>query len=74
MPTFFIAEYETTSTAITWALFALAQAPNVQHKLRQELRSIPTNIPTMDQLQSLPYLENVVREVLRLYPAGASVP
>jgi hypothetical protein len=27
----------------------------------------------MEQLNSLPYLENVVREILRLYPPGPSV-
>jgi cytochrome P450 len=66
VPTFFVAGHETTSTASTWTLFALSQAPDVQKKLREELRTLPSN-PTMDQLNSLPYLENVVREVLRLH-------
>jgi len=34
VPTFLVAGHETTSTATTWALFALTQAPEVQTKLR----------------------------------------
>ena len=58
------------STAVSWALFAFACHPTVQTKLRAELRtSCPAtaNSPTMEQLNSLPYLESVVREILRLY-------
>jgi cytochrome P450 len=66
VPTFFVAGHETTSTAVTWALYALSQAPDVQSKLREELRVAPSH-PTMNELNALPYLENVLREVLRLY-------
>jgi cytochrome P450 len=45
----------------------LACHPSVQDKLRAELRTCPTDSPTMEQLNSLPYLEGVVREALRLY-------
>jgi cytochrome P450 len=67
VPTFLLAGHETTSTAVSWALFAFACHPTVQAKLRAELRTCPTDSPTMDQLNSLPYLESVVREALRLY-------
>ena len=39
----------------------------MQTKLRAELMTISTDGPTMDELNSLPYLDNVVREALRLY-------
>ena len=55
------------STAVSWTLFAFACHPTVQAKLRAELRTCTTDMPTMDQLNSLPYLESVVREALRLY-------
>ena len=55
------------STAIAWALFALSCNPAVQMTLCAELRTCPTDMPTTDQLNALPYLEGVVREVLRLY-------
>ncbi|KAH9005440.1 cytochrome P450 [Lactarius hatsudake] len=66
LPTFLIAGHETSSTAIACALFALSYHPVVQTTLRAELRTFPTDMPTMDQLNALPYLEGVVREVLRL--------
>ncbi|KAJ7111767.1 cytochrome P450 [Mycena epipterygia] len=51
IPTFFVAGNETTRLM----------------KLREELLSMPTDNPTMDELNSLPYLDWVVRESLRLY-------
>ncbi|KAH9169230.1 cytochrome P450 [Lactarius sanguifluus] len=73
LPTFLLAGHETSSTAIAWALFALSYHPAVQITLRAELRTCPTDMPTMDQLNALPYLEGVVREVLRLYaPVSAT--
>ncbi|KAF8331809.1 cytochrome P450 [Amanita rubescens] len=63
IPTFFVAGHETTSVA----LFALTQRVDVQEKLRVELLSVPTDNPTMDELNALPYLDKVVREVMRLY-------
>ncbi|KAI0250884.1 cytochrome P450 [Lactifluus subvellereus] len=67
VPTFLLAGHETTSTAVAWTLFALSCHPAVQAALRAELRTCPTDSPTMEQLNSLPYLEGVVRESLRLY-------
>ncbi|KAF9036828.1 cytochrome P450 [Panaeolus papilionaceus] len=67
VPTFLVAGHETTSTATTWALYALTQSPEVQDKLREELIAVSTDTPTMDELNSLSYLDSVVREVLRLY-------
>lgn len=73
VPTFLIAGHETTSTETMWALFALAQAPVVQQKLRAELRGVPTDSPDMDELNALPYLDMVVRETLRLHAAVNAV-
>lgn len=55
------------STATTWALFALTQNMEVQRKLRNELLAFPSDRPTMDDLNSFPYLDFVVRETLRLH-------
>ncbi|KAF9484969.1 cytochrome P450 [Pholiota conissans] len=68
VPTFLVAGHETTSTATTWALFALSQNLQAQAKLRGELLSVGTDNPTMDELNALPYLDAVVRETLRVYP------
>ncbi|KAF7304539.1 hypothetical protein HMN09_00856600 [Mycena chlorophos] len=67
VPTFLVAGHETTSTALTWALYALTQHPHIQARLREELLSVATDTPTMDELNALPFLECFVREVLRLY-------
>ncbi|KAI0652715.1 cytochrome P450 [Trametes meyenii] len=64
---FLLAGHETTSTATTWALYALSQKHDVQQKLRDELLSVSVDNPTMDELMELPYLDNVVRETLRLH-------
>ncbi|KAK0438187.1 cytochrome P450 [Desarmillaria tabescens] len=67
VPTFLVAGHETTSTATTWALFALTQSPDTQIKLRDELLRVDTDTPTMDELNALPYLDWVVRETLRVH-------
>ncbi|KAJ7926789.1 cytochrome P450, partial [Mycena leptocephala] len=59
--------HETTSTATAWALFALSENIPAQNKLREELLTISSDNPTMDELNSLPYLENVIRETMRAH-------
>ncbi|KAJ7118957.1 cytochrome P450 [Mycena epipterygia] len=67
VPTFLVAGHETTSTGTTWALFALTQNIAAQTRLRDELLTVTTDNPTMDQLNDLPYLDCVVRETLRIH-------
>ncbi|KAF9236874.1 cytochrome P450 [Melanogaster broomeanus] len=67
VPTFLVAGHETTSTATTWALYAMTLAPEVQTKLREELLSVDAETPSMDDLMALPYLDAVVRETLRVH-------
>ncbi|KAJ7911908.1 cytochrome P450 [Mycena leptocephala] len=54
-------------TATTWALYALAVHPDVQATLRAELLTMGTDSPALDALNSLPYLDKVVREVMRVH-------
>ena len=65
--TFLIAGHETTSTAVSWTLFGLSQNLQAQRKLREELVTLATDKPSMDELKALPYLDMVIRESLRLY-------
>ncbi|KAF7358136.1 hypothetical protein MVEN_00861700 [Mycena venus] len=67
IPAFFFAGHETTSSATAWALYALSVNTVAQTKLREELLTMSTDNPTMDELHSLPYLEHVVRETMRLH-------
>nr|GAT44510.1 cytochrome P450 [Mycena chlorophos] len=71
IPTFFTAGHETTSTAVSWALYALASHPDVQRTLRAELNTLGTDQPSFEALNALTYLDAVVREVMRLYSAVA---
>lgn len=54
-----LAGYETTANAITYALYALANHPEIQEKLREEVKK--------DGIDSK-YLEMVWYENLRFYP------
>ncbi|KAG9018780.1 hypothetical protein FRB90_009784 [Tulasnella sp. 427] len=66
--TMLIAGHETTATSLTWLLYDLSQPQNkhIQTKLREELLTLETDRPTAEALNSLPYLDAVVRENLRL--------
>lgn len=69
MKSILIAGYESTSITMTWALLELARNPDIQSKLRQELLAFSEE-PTYDQQQhSLPYLDAVLHETLRVHPA-----
>ncbi|WVQ81485.1 hypothetical protein IAT38_003609 [Cryptococcus sp. DSM 104549] len=65
--TVMIAGHETTSNAVNWVLYMLSQHPDVHARLREELNDIIEDRPSLDTLQSLPYLDAVVHETLRLY-------
>ncbi|KAI6023312.1 cytochrome P450 [Pisolithus marmoratus] len=67
------AGYETMSSTMTWALLELARNPDIQSKLRQELLAFGEE-PTYDQQQhSLPYLDAVVHEALRVHPPATDL-
>ncbi|KAJ7739299.1 cytochrome P450 [Mycena olivaceomarginata] len=67
IPTFLIAGHETTSSAIAWALHSLSLNQEAQTKLREEVLAVSSDSPTMDELNSLAWLECVVRENMRLH-------
>ena len=72
--TLFVAGHETLANALTWACYLLAQHPAVTSKLLSELnQQLGGQAPTPADLERLPYLEQVVKEVLRLYPPAASL-
>ncbi|KDN36671.1 hypothetical protein RSAG8_10669, partial [Rhizoctonia solani AG-8 WAC10335] len=73
--TFLVAGHETTSTATTWALYALAKHPHVQRKLREELLECGLgDEPGMTELDNLSYLDHFVRECLRVHSPVPNVP
>ncbi|KKK19345.1 hypothetical protein AOCH_002416 [Aspergillus ochraceoroseus] len=76
MMTFLAAGHETTAAALQWAVYALCKHPDVQTRLREEVRA---NLPSISvenpesisatTLDSLPYLHAVCNEVLRFHPS-----
>ncbi|CUA74246.1 Cytochrome P450 CYP72A219 [Rhizoctonia solani] len=73
--TFLVAGHETTSTATTWALYALAKHPHVQRKLREELLECSLgDEPGMTELDKLSYLDHFIRECLRVHCPVPNVP
>ncbi|KAL2846866.1 cytochrome P450 [Aspergillus pseudoustus] len=71
MLTFLAAGHETTASALTWTCYLLTLHPDVQERLRAEIRAaIPSakHPVTSSDLESLPILNGVCQEVLRLYP------
>jgi cytochrome P450 len=67
--TLLLAGHETTALNLSWTWYLLAQYPEVEERLHAELDTvIGGRRPTMADLPRLPYVEQVLREALRLYP------
>lgn len=68
--------HETTSSAFTWATYLLAKHPDIQGRLRSEIRghlsSTSSEANVADILESMPLLHGVCNETLRLYPTVPS--
>ncbi|KAF6240045.1 hypothetical protein HO173_001655 [Letharia columbiana] len=72
MMTFLAAGHETTASAMTWAFYLLCLHPEVQTRLREEIRA---NLPPIDDTETVTaasldqchYLHAVCNEVLRVY-------
>ncbi|MEG4348837.1 cytochrome P450 [Microcoleus sp. LAD1_D3] len=63
------AGHETLTSAIASFCLLLAQNPDVMAKVRAEQQQFPATEPlTLEQLKQMTYLEQVLREVLRLVP------
>ena len=67
--TLLIAGHETTSNLLTWTWYLLAQHPEVERQLHDELaRVLGGRIPTVEDVPQLSYTRMVLEESLRLYP------
>ncbi|KAI0791136.1 cytochrome P450 [Abortiporus biennis] len=75
MATLVFAAVDTTSSALTRIFDLLAMHPEVQEKLRTELKGARENGEmTYDILVDLPYLDAICRETLRLYAPVSNIP
>lgn len=72
--TLLVAGHETTSGALSFALYHLTREPEVLARVRVELDEVlgpdPSATPTFEQVPKLRYLRRVVDETLRLWPTA----
>ncbi|KAJ8109601.1 hypothetical protein ONZ43_g6090 [Nemania bipapillata] len=77
--TYLVAGHDTTSATLTWIFYLLAKYPSWQKKLRDEVTeaNLPASSSPMASqssdivevtLESLPVLNGIINETLRLYP------
>lgn len=63
--TVFLAGHETAASAMSWALYLLAECPHLQDALLKEIGTEPISF---EGLKNAVTLRNLFRETLRLYP------
>ncbi|KAF5706891.1 cytochrome P450 monooxygenase [Fusarium globosum] len=68
------AGHETTASALLWTTYALSQDQKSQQRLRTEIINLSANDMTTKSIDELPYLDNVIREALRLYSPTLIIP
>jgi len=67
--TIFLAGHETTANALTWTWYLLSQSPDIERRLHEEIdRVLAGRLPTVADVDRLPYTTRVVTESMRLYP------
>jgi cytochrome P450 len=68
---FMLAGHDTTSTTLTYALWALGRHPDIQGMVRAEVSAIGDRALTADDVPALGYTVQVLHEALRLCPPAA---
>lgn len=68
---FLLAGHETTATSLSFSLHLLARHPELQDRARAEIAEVlGDRTPGAADLDRLPYLTQVLKEAMRLYPAA----
>ncbi len=71
----FLAGHETSASALAWALYLIAQCPDVQARMQAEADAVFADGPLeFSKMRRLPFIRDVFRETLRLYPPVAFIP
>nr|BAL05188.1 cytochrome P450 [Phanerodontia chrysosporium] len=73
-----LAGHETTANTVTWMLWELAKHPDIQEQLRQEIAEKRMEVTAngsyefaLDDLESMPLLQAVIKETLRYHPISS---
>jgi cytochrome P450 len=67
--TLFLAGHETTANLLTWIWYLLAQHPEVEAQLHNEIDTVLRGQPpTFEDVEKLVFAEKIVAETLRMYP------
>lgn len=72
--TILLAGHETTANALSWTWYLLAQHPDAEARLHEEVdRLLGGRIPTHVDLAALKWTRMVIEEAMRLYPPAHAV-
>ncbi len=72
---FFLAGHETTESVLTWAVFILANDPDSLARARDEVdAAVGEQEISFKDVKQLPFVRNIFREALRLYPPITFIP
>ena len=66
--TLLLAGHETTANALTWSWQLLSRHAEAEARLHAEVDTLEGRVPTLNDLQRLPYARMVIEEAMRLYP------
>jgi len=73
MVTILFAGHDTTTTALTFAFWAIANHDDVRERFHDEVDALD-GPPTMDDVDDLEYTERVISETLRMFPPVHTLP
>lgn len=70
------AGHDTSANILSWAVYIMATRQEIQDKLREEMfrelgRETTATDVSYSQIEALPYLDNFLRETLRVYASGS---
>ena len=68
-----VAGSDTSANTLAFTCYQLAKNPEIQEKLRDEINSTTKESLTYEDLQKMPYLEQVICETLRFHNLTGTV-
>ncbi|KAK7020970.1 cytochrome P450 [Favolaschia claudopus] len=66
-----LAGQDTTANTLAFGMLELAQRPELQARLREEIYTTLSTAGSSDQYDNMPLLNAFIKETLRMYPAAA---